>query len=91
MVKSYCIQLEVVEQPVESILPADFDSYIGTKRYVSLKNLNLKPGTSVEDLEIDSIQDCNIKNKKICYHLKCKILSTCDEGIPSLLLLLLRH
>ena len=86
--KSYCIQLEVVEQPVESILPADFDSYIGTKRYVSLKNLNLKPGTSVEDLEIDSIQDCNIKNKK---NLKCKILSTCDEGIPSLLLLLLRH
>jgi hypothetical protein len=53
--KSYCIQVEIVQQPDNSILPGDFDSYVGSKRYVSVKNLNYKPGASVEDLEIDSI------------------------------------
>jgi len=77
--KSYCIQVEIVQQPDDSILPVDFDNYVGTKRYVSVKNLNLKPGASVEDLEIDSIQDCNIKNKKVLYNLKCKILNKQPE------------
>ncbi len=47
MGKSYCIQVEIVQQPDDSILPVDFDNYVGTKRYVSVKNLNLKPGASV--------------------------------------------
>jgi hypothetical protein len=63
--KSYCFQ---VEQPDDLILPVDFDSYVGTKRYVSVKNFNLKSGASVKDLEINSIQDCNIKNKKVLYN-----------------------
>jgi hypothetical protein len=62
--KSYYIQVEIVQQPDDSILPVEFDSNVGTKRNVSVKNLNLKPGACVEDLEIDSIQDCNIKNKR---------------------------
>jgi hypothetical protein len=44
-----------------------------------VENFNLKPGASVEDLEIDSIQDCNIKNKKVLYSLKCKILNQQPE------------
>ena len=52
---------------------------MGTKRYVSVKNLNLKSVERVEDLEVNSIQDCNIKNKRVIYHLKCKILTNTPE------------
>ena len=79
MVKSYCIQVEVIQQPEDLILPCDFESFVGNKRYVSVKTLNLKSVERVEDLEVNSIQDCNIKNKRVIYHLKCKILTNTPE------------
>jgi hypothetical protein len=91
VVKSYCIQVEVIQQPEDSILPCAFESFVGTKRYVSVKNLNLKSVERVEDLEVNSIQDCNIKNKRVICHLKCKILTNnpelATEGIVTNMLL----
>ncbi len=79
MGKSYYIQVEIVQQPDNSILPGDFDSYVGSKRYVSVKNLNLNLVLQLKILRLIQFKDRYIKNKKILCNFKCKILNKQPE------------
>jgi hypothetical protein len=77
VVKSQCIQIEVTTQPVE--IKNVFQNYIGTTRYVSIKNLKLKENEEIEEIEIGSIQTCSFKSGRQCCDLLCKVLTIKTE------------
>ena len=77
MVKIECIQIEVLSQPDE--IKNSFKNYIGTTRYVAMRNLKLKENEEIEEIEIGSIQMCSFKLGRQCCDLLCKVLTIKTE------------
>ena len=69
----------MIKQAEEAIINVEFESFIGTQRNVSIKNLNLNPASKLEDVEPGSTQMCRFNVRRCTRELLFQIVTNTPE------------